>query len=64
MVVCMHEYVRQLKHVCEEKNIQREVVARKIGVSEQYLAMVELGEIIPTTEQLERIMEFVISEIN
>ena len=60
----MHDYVKRLKQIREEKKMSVSEVAERLGFSEQYLIMVELEEIIPTEKQVEKIMEFVINEIN
>ena len=59
----MHDYVRRLKQIQEEKQISVAQTAELLGFSEQFLTMVELGEIIPTKKQLEKIIEFIINEV-
>jgi len=58
----MDDYIKRLKQIQEEKNISVAQTAELLGFSEQFLIMLELGEVIPTEKQLERIMEFVVNE--
>ena len=59
----MNDYIKRLKQIQEEKNISVAQTAELLGFSEQFLIMLELGEIIPTKEQLDKIMEFVVEQV-
>jgi len=56
----MDKYIERFKQIREEKKLSLDEVAERVGVPGQCLAMIEIGEIIPTERQLEAIMEFVI----
>ena len=58
----MDDYIKRLKQIQEEKSISVAQTAELLGFSEQFLIMLELGEIIPTEKQFEKIMEFVVNE--
>ena len=59
----MNQYIERLKQIRVEKKLSLDEVAERVGMSGQCLAMIELGEIVPTERQLEAITEFVIDEV-
>jgi len=58
-----NSYIDRLRQIRHEKNLSLDYVSQKLGLSEQFIVMIELGEIVPTKKQLESIIEFVIDEV-
>lgn len=59
----MQDYIQRLKQLREEKKWTITDVAGKLQIPEQYLAMIELGELVPSDEQYDAITEFVLDSI-
>ncbi len=59
----MNKWVERLKQIREEKELALAYVAERLEMAEQLIAMIELGEVVPSDEQIEAIMEFVIDEM-
>ena len=59
----MHEYIEKLNQLKDEKKKSVEDVAKEMDMSPQFLALVLLGEVVPTHTDIEKIAEYVLSEI-
>lgn len=59
----MHDFIERLRQIREEKNLSLEDCAEKLGLTAQFLAMIEIGEVIPTNEQQEAIIEYILDQI-
>ncbi len=47
-----------IRHIRKSKRVTIVELAKKIGVSQDYIARLELGEVMPTQEQVEVIRMF------
>jgi transcriptional regulator with XRE-family HTH domain len=59
----MREYVDKLRQIKEEKGLTIADIAAQLNMAEQYVAMIMLGELVPRTDDLERIMDFVLDNV-
>lgn len=55
----MKDYINQIKQIRKSKRLTLVALAKRMGVSQAYLAKVESGEQEPTAEQIETIRDFV-----
>ena len=60
----MTDYIKKLKQIRTEKKLSLQKIAEKLGVTEEFVSMIEIGEILPSQEQMDTIVEFVIEEMN
>ena len=56
--------IERIKQIRTERSLTIRDVADKLGMAEQYLVMIELGEIVPTEEERELIEEYVIDSLS
>lgn len=59
----MKEYIERLVQLREEKGMSVTECARLLDIDAQFLTMIELGEIIPTPQQCEKIANFIIENL-
>jgi transcriptional regulator with XRE-family HTH domain len=59
----MDDFAQKLRQIRHEKDLSLEDCSKDLKIPVQMLAMIELGEIIPTAKQAEAIMEYILKQI-
>jgi cytoskeletal protein RodZ len=59
----MDDFAQKLRQIRLEKDLSLEDCGKDLKIPVQMLAMIELGEIIPTEKQAEAIMEYILKQI-
>jgi len=59
----MIEYVDKLRQIKEEKGLTIADIAEALKMPDQYAAMIILGELVPRSEDLEKIADFVLDQV-
>jgi len=57
------DYLERLTQIRDELNMSLEACADKLNMSENFLRMIELGEMTPTENMKAAIMEFILDHI-
>ncbi len=59
----MHEYVEKLIQVKDEKKKSIDDIAKDLEMEPQFLALVLLGEVVPTDADIEKISDYVLDSL-
>ncbi len=59
----MDDFVARLRQIRREKDLSLDDCGQAVGIPAQLLAMIELGEVIPTEQQKNAIIEYILDQI-